>query len=156
MLRVQAVIERDIRKFMRNPVIMVMAVVMPLAYLIILGNSFQGKLMGLPVAVVDKDDGAHGRVLAENLGALVVGPKTVILTWLSDEGKAVEDVRMGKYKAAVIIPPDFSRRVDEKTGPEVGLFVDNTDQISENALTGAIDSAVAGMQPDFVPHILWY
>lgn len=151
MLRVQAVIERDIRKFMRNPVIMVMAVVMPLAYLIILGNSFQGKLMGLPVAVVDKDDGAHGRVLAENLGALVVGPKTVILTWLSDEGKAVEDVRMGKYKAAVIIPPDFSRRVDEGTGPEVGLFVDNTDQISENALTGAIDSAVAGMQPDFVP-----
>jgi ABC-2 type transport system permease protein len=150
MMRTRAVIERDMRKFMRNPVIMVMAVVMPIAYLIILGNSFQGKLKGLPVAVVNQDPGVYGRRVSEALNAVRVGPKTLTLTWLTDQGRAVEDVREGIYKAAVIVPPDFTRRVEEKTGPEVGFFVDNTDQISEGALTEAITSAVTSVTSPFV------
>ncbi|HEY3347344.1 MAG TPA: ABC transporter permease [Nitrospirota bacterium] len=151
MMRVFAVIERDMRKFMRNPVIMVMAVVMPLAYLVILGNSFQGKIKGLPVAVVDKDTGESGRRLEENLRGVAVGPKTIKLTWLSSESDAIEGVKFGKFKGAVVIPPDFSRRVAQKTGPEVGLFVDNTDQISAGALEGAINDAVNAVQFQFTP-----
>src|SRR5512141_2992993 len=119
MRRVTAVIERDIRKFMRNPVIMVMAVVMPLAYLVILGNSFQGKLKGLPLAVVNMDSGAYGRRVTEAINAVSVGPKTVKLIWLSDQGEAVEGVREGRFKGALIVPPDFTRRIEQKTGPEV-------------------------------------
>ena len=151
MRRVYAVMERDIRKFSRNPVIMVMSVVMPLMYLIILGNSFQGKLKGLPVAVVNQDAGVFGRRAAEAISALEVGPKTVKVTYLADPGEAVEGVRDGLYKGAIIVPPDFSRRVDERTGPEVGLFVDNTDQISEGSLTGAVDDAMNSLSAPFVP-----
>src|SRR5512143_1658214 len=97
MIRARAVIERDMRKFSRNPVIMVMAVVMPIAYLIILGNSFQGKLKGLPIAVVNQDSGVYGRRVAEALTAVRVGPKTVTIAWLTDQGKAVEDVKEGLY-----------------------------------------------------------
>jgi len=150
MMRARAVIERDIRKFMRNPVIMIMAVVMPLFYLIILGNSFQGKLKGLPLAVVNMDSGAYGRKVTEALGALSKGPKTVKLFWLSDQGEAVAGVREGKYKGALIVPPDFTRRIDEKTGPEVGLFLDNTDQISSGTLTDAVTQAVASVTVPFV------
>ncbi len=150
MRRVFAVIERDMRKFSRNPVIMVMAVVMPIAYLIILGNSFQGKLKGLPVAVVNQDDGYWGRRLDERLKAVAIGPKTVTLTYMSDQGKAVEDVRNGKFKGAVIVPPDFSRRMALGINPEVGIFVDNTDQISEGALTGALTDAVNSLREVFV------
>jgi ABC-2 type transport system permease protein len=151
MRRVYAVLERDIRKFSRNPVIMVMAVVMPIAYLIILGNSFQGKLKGLPVAVVNQDDGYWGRRLDERLKAVTVGPKTVTITYLSDQGAAVEGVREGTYKGAVIVPPDFSRRMDLGTGPEVGIFVDNTDQISEGAMTDALTQAVKAIRDLYVP-----
>lgn len=151
MRRVYAVIERDIRKFSRNPVIMVMAVVMPIAYLIILGNSFQGKLKGLPVVVVNQDTGDYGRRVGEALTAVRVGPKTMTLTWLADQGEAIEGVRNGTYKAVVIVPPDFTRRVVERTGPEVGFFVDNTDQISEAALTEAITGAVSSVTAPFMP-----
>jgi len=151
MRRVYAVIERDIRKFRRNPVIMVMSVVMPLAYLIILGNSFQGKLKGLPVALVNQDSGDYGRRVAEAIDAVQAGPKTVTVTHLADQGEAVEGVRAGIYKGAIIVPPDFTRRAHARTGPEVGLFVDNTDQISENTLTGAVTEAMGSLGQDFVP-----
>jgi len=151
MRRVQAVIERDIRKFMRNPVIMVMSVVMPLAYLLILGYSFQGKLKGVQVALVNQDTGFYGRRVSEVLKAVQEGARTITVTKLVDRGEAVEGVREGKYKAAIIVPADFSRKVELGTGPEVGLFVDNTDQISEAALTAAVTEAVGTLKERFVP-----
>ncbi|HLB25768.1 MAG TPA: ABC transporter permease, partial [Nitrospirota bacterium] len=151
MRRVTAVIERDMRKFARNPVIMVMSVIMPIAYLVILGNSFQGKIKGLPVAVVNQDTGQYGRRVDEVMQALSAGPETVKLTRLSDQGEAVQGVRDGVYKAAVIVPPDFTRRVGQKTAPQVGLFVDNTDQISANTLTEAVTQAMGALKEEFTP-----
>ncbi|MBI5696115.1 MAG: ABC transporter permease [Nitrospirae bacterium] len=149
--RTMAIIERDMRKFRRNPVIMVMSVVMPLAYLIILGNSFQGKLKDLPVALVNQDAGQYGLRVTEALKATESGAQTFELTRLVDQGEAVEGVKDGVYKAAVIVPPDFSRRMSLGTGPEVGLFVDNTDQISEAALTGAVTEAINAVRDEFTP-----
>jgi len=151
MVRTLAVIERDMRKFKRNPVIMIMAVLMPIVYLVILGNSFQGKLKGLPVAVVNLDTGEYGRRVTETLTALQIGPETITVTRLADQTEAVEGVKDGLYKGAVIVPTDFTRRVNMKTGPEVGIFVDNTDQISENTLSGAITEAVGALRHDFNP-----
>ena len=70
MTRLFAVIERDIKKFRRNPVVVVMSLLMPIVYLIILGNSFQGKLKGLPFAVVDNDSGVYSGRLIDNLRAV--------------------------------------------------------------------------------------
>lgn len=150
MRRVYAVIERDIRKFMRNPVIMVMSVVMPIAYLIILGNSFQGKLKDLPVALVSHDAGVYGRQLTERLYAIQAGPKTMDIEQLANETDAVDGVREGLYKAAIIVPPQFSRDMELATGPTVGLFVDNTDQISANTITESVNGAVRAVRDEFV------
>lgn len=150
MRRVQAVIERDIRKFVRNPVILVMSVVMPIAYLIILGNSFQGKLKNLPVALVDLDGGAYGRKVVERLSAVQAGPNTFTLRRLAGQDEAVDGVRRGEYKAAIIVPPHFSRDVELATDPEVGLFMDNTDEISANTLNEAVTSAIRAVRDDFV------
>ena len=56
MIRLLAVIERDLKKFRRNPVVLAMSILMPIIYLLILGNSFQGKLTSLPVVVVSMAD----------------------------------------------------------------------------------------------------
>ncbi len=57
MVRLLAVIERDLKKFKRNPLVLAMSILMPIIYLLILGNSFQGKLLNLPLIVVNKDTG---------------------------------------------------------------------------------------------------
>jgi ABC-2 type transport system permease protein len=151
MRRTLAVIERDMRKFRRNPFILATAVVLPVVYLVILGNSFQGNLRGLPVAVVQSDPGPHGRRMAQVLQALEAGPATARLVPVASEAQAVQGVREGRYKAALVIPPEFSRKAELRAGPEVGFFVDNTDGVSAAALAAAFASAVASLGEEYVP-----
>ncbi len=150
-LRLSAVVDRDWKKFRRNPVVIAMSVLMPIIYLMILGNSFQGKLRGLPLAVVNQDSGPYSRSVLDNLRAIAAGPRTLVIRAATDEAAAVAGVRNGIYKAALVIPPDFSKKVVLKAGPEVGLFLDNTDGISAQALRGAVNGAVGAIASDYVP-----
>lgn len=151
MIRLLAVIERDLKKFRRNPVVLAMSILMPIIYLVILGNSFQGKLTGLPVAVIVQDPGPYAKRLVENLRAIEAGPATFTLIRMEDSRAAVDGVRKGMYKAALIIPSDFSRRMTLKGRPEVGLFLDNTDGISSETIRNLVNSAIASLGSPYVP-----
>ncbi|HKI80342.1 MAG TPA: ABC transporter permease, partial [Pseudodesulfovibrio sp.] len=122
-MRMLAVIDRDLKKFRRNPLVVAMSIMMPILYLMILGHSFQGKLKGLPLAVVKQEDGGSARQLMDNLRAIEAGPQTLRLSLLTDQDAALAGVRDGDYKAALIIPDDFSRRVAQRNKPEIGLFL---------------------------------
>jgi ABC-2 type transport system permease protein len=151
MIRLLAVIERDLKKFKRNPLVIAMSVVMPIVYLIILGNSFQGKLVSLPVALVNQDSGPYAKRVAENLRAVEAGPGTFSLLAMKDQSQALEGIKKGIYKAAVIIPPDFSKKVVLKSGPEIGLFLDNTDGISSENIRNIVTAALRSMKTEYVP-----
>lgn len=150
MVRLLAVIERDLKKFKRNPLVLAMSIVMPILYLIILGNSFQGKLKSLPLVVVNQDSGPYSKRVMENLRAIEAGPQTITILSTKDEKDAIDRVRKGRYKAGLIIPSDFSKRVDLKSRPEVGLFLDNTDGISAEAIRNAVNGALKSINPDYV------
>mgnify|MGYP001316268319 CR=1 FL=1 len=150
MVRLLAVIERDIKKFKRNPMVLAMSILMPIIYLVILGNSFQGKLQALPLVVVNEDSGPYARRLMEKLQAVQAGPETITIIKIRDEKDAIDWVRKGRYKAGLIIPPDFSKRVTLKNRPTVGLFLDNTDSISADTIRNAINSALKSINSDYV------
>jgi ABC-2 type transport system permease protein len=150
MIRLLAVIERDFKKFRRNPMVLAMSILMPIIYLVILGNSFQGKLQALPLVVVNQDHGPYARRLMENLRAVQTGPQTFTISTATDNKKAIDGVRQGKYKAALIIPPDFSKKVDLKARPETGLFLDNTDAISSDTIRNVINGALMSIELDYV------
>ena len=57
MNRMMAIVEREMRKFFRSPMLMIMSLMMPILQLIIMGNAFGGKIVGARVAVVDYDHG---------------------------------------------------------------------------------------------------
>ncbi len=151
MIRLLAVIERDLKKFRRNPVVLAMSILMPIIYLVILGNSFQGKLTSLPVVIVSHDTGPFAKRVVENLRAIEAGPQTFTLIIMTDENTAVEGVRQGLYKAALVIPPDFSRRVTLQGRPEIGLFLDNTDGVSSEMIRNLVNAAVVPLGSPYVP-----
>jgi ABC-2 type transport system permease protein len=150
MIRLLAVIERDLKKFRRNPIALAMSILMPIIYLVILGNSFQGKLQALPIVVVNRDSGPYSRSVMDNLRAVEAGPKTFTIYTAADERAALDGVRKGKYKAGLILPPDFSKKVVLKSTPEIGLFLDNTDGISSAAITNAISAAVGAINVNYI------
>ncbi len=151
MLRLSAIIDRDLKKFVRNPIVIGMSFLMPIIYLTIMGNSFQGKLQDLPVLVINHDSGIYSRYLLDNLRAVEAGPKTLALTYGADENLAVAQVRSGRYKAALIVPRDFSRRMELNRKPEVGLFLDNTDEISSTTIKGVVSGALNAINARYVP-----
>lgn len=151
MIRFYAIFVRDLRKFVRNPIVVAMSVLMPIIYLVILGSSFQGELKNLPVAVVDMDGGPHARRVIELMRSIEAGPRTVVLYRMSDEGAAMRGLKDGVFKAVLVIPHDFSRDVIRKTSATLGLFVDNVESISSKSVFASVQGALPRFKTDFVP-----
>lgn len=128
-----------------------MSILMPIIYLLILGNSFQGKLTSLPVAVVSHDTGPFAKRTVENLMAIAAGPETFRIVIMKDDRAAIDAVRQGLYKAALVIPQDFSKRVALNGRPEVGLFLDNTDGISSETIRNLVNAALGPIHGGYVP-----
>jgi ABC-2 type transport system permease protein len=140
-----AIVEREMRKFFRSPMLMIMSLMMPILQLIIIGNAFGGKIVGTHVAVVDYDHGPEAVKVREAFDAVAANIRTFTTTDYENEVQAREDVRTGKIDAAVIIPAQYSRRVYSQDAPQLGFVVDNSDLFTSSALEGEMQSLVDAM-----------
>ena len=134
LFRIQAIIERDMRKFFRSPALMISSMVFPLMQLIVLGYAFGGKIKGVKIALVDEDRSAESRVVRERFAGIAAGPKTFRTVEYDSLSDAVTDLRAGFVRAVVQIPVDYSRRVYQRNRPRIAFVVDNTDNFMSNAL----------------------
>src|SRR6185503_10891668 len=146
--RMLAVAERDLRRFRRNSAFLVPMVMMPIVYLIILGKSMGGDLHELPVAVVDQDRGPAAVLVRDRMQTLVQGRDLFKLSSEADPTTAVERLRQGDYKAAVILPPKFSEDVARGDAASLGVVVDTTDNTSANVIEAELRQALAGAGAD--------
>ena len=142
MNRMMAIVEREMRKFFRSPMLMIMSLIMPLLQLIIIGNAFGGKIVGTRVAVVDYDHGPEAVRLREAFNAVAANIKTFTTVDYDNENQAREDVRTGKIDGAVIIPAQYSRRVYAKDAPVIGLVADDSDQFTSGSIEAEMQLVV--------------
>ncbi len=142
MNRFLAIVEREMRKFFRSPVLMVMSMMLPIVQLIILGHAYGGHIQGARVAVVDHDGGPQAVKVHEAFDSVAANIATFTTIPYADETQAKEDVRTGKVDAAVIIPAQYSRRVYAEDAPRIGLVVDNSDQIMSGSIESEMQSLV--------------
>ena len=142
MNRILALIERDLRRFLRSPTLIVVSMIFPLVQLVVLGYAFGGKLRHLRIGVVDQDHGVPALKLREMLGAVTVNASTLDVVNYSDAGQALTDLRNGRLNGVLSIPPLFSRNTLEQTAPDVALIEDNTDQFASSTLEGTLASMV--------------
>jgi ABC-2 type transport system permease protein len=155
MNRMMAIVEREMRKFFRSPALMLASMIFPLVQLVILGNAFGGKIRDARLAVVDEDGGPQALRIHEAFDSVRANIRTFVPVYYDNEKKAVEDVRNGKLDGAVIIPPQFSRRVYEDNHPQVAVVVDNSDNFMSSALESELTDLVSALnQPTVEPRIL--
>src|SRR5437764_9899863 len=136
--RTWAIIERELRRFRRSPVLIVISIVMPLVQLVVLGYAFGGNVKHLKLAIVDQDRGVPAVKVRELAAAISSGARTVDLFEYADSGVALNDLRNGRVNGVLTIPPDFSRRVLARSEPKVALIEDNTDNFVSVALAGTL------------------
>jgi ABC-2 type transport system permease protein len=155
MNRMMAIVEREMRKFFRAPALMLVAMVFPLVQLIVLGNAFGGKIHDAKLGLVDEDGGTQALKIREAFDSVRANMRTFEPIYYHDEQQAKEDVREGKLQGAVIIPPQYSRRVYEQDQPRIALVVDNSD----NFMTATLEDELTGIttslnNPTVEPRIL--
>lgn len=158
MHRTLALVERDLRRFWRSPVLLVVSMIFPIIQLVVLGYAFGGKLKHLKVAVVDQDHGIPAVKLREMLGAVEVNASTFEAIQYSDASQALADLRNGRVNGVLNIPPEFSRHQLSKTTPQVALVEDNTDNFVAATLEGTFTALVdaynqKGPAPRMLPEV---
>ncbi|HUA97832.1 MAG TPA: ABC transporter permease [Terracidiphilus sp.] len=151
MNRMMAIIEREMRKFFRSPVLMLMSMMLPLVQLVILGNAFGGKIVNARVGLVDYDHGPEAVKVEEDFAAVGATIRTFKTISYDNERQARVDVQSGKLDAAVIIPAQYSRRVEAGDAPDIGLVVDNSDQFLSSSLEAELQSIVDALNAPLIP-----
>jgi ABC-2 type transport system permease protein len=141
--RTWAIIEREMRRFRRSPVLIVIAMVMPLVQLVVLGYAFGGNVKHLKLAIVDQDRAVPAVKVRELAAAISSGARTIDIFEYADSGAALTDLRNGRVNGILTIPPEFSRRVLEHAEPRVALIEDNTDTFVSAALAATLSSMLA-------------
>lgn len=154
MHRTWAIIERELRRFRRNPVMIILAMVLPIIQLVILGHSIGGNVKHLRLGIVDQDRGLEAVRIRELAGAVGAGARTFDAIDYTDAGTALRDLRNGRLQAVLVIPPDFSRRMYQQNAPRLALVGDNTDNFSSATMVAQLRELLAAFDaPAVAPRV---
>jgi ABC-2 type transport system permease protein len=143
MQRTWAVVDRELRRFRRSPMLIVVSLIFPIVQLVVLGYAFGGNVKHLKIGIVDQDRGLPAVRIRELAGAVSAGARTFETVDYSDPGRALSDLRNGRINGVLTIPPDFSRRVHARNQPQVALIEDNTDNFVASTLVASVSSMMS-------------
>jgi hypothetical protein len=81
MHRTWAIVEREMRRFSKSPMMIVMSMIFPLMQLVVLGYAFGGNVKHLKLAIVDQDHGVPAVKIRELATAVSSGARTRSICW---------------------------------------------------------------------------
>ncbi|MBP1929793.1 ABC-2 type transport system permease protein [Methanolinea mesophila] len=134
-----AIFRRDFKKFLSNPLVMFMTLVMPIMYLVVFGNAIGGTITGIPIGAVQEEPYVNYTPLfAEGVTALQAYHQPgyaslFVVTVYSSEDIARHALDTGQIMAYVVFPSDIA------PNRPVRLYVDS----SEYTIPALIESGVA-------------
>lgn len=137
MKHVFQIFARDLKKIVRNPFALIVAIgitILPSLYAwfnIAACWDPYGNTQGILVAVANTDDGYELSGVSVNVGGMIIDnlAKNDQIGWkFVDEQQALQGVEDGSYYAAVIIPHDFSNKIasvlsDDVQRPSIEYYV---------------------------------
>jgi ABC-2 type transport system permease protein len=127
LLPVAAIVKRDLRKYFRSAAILTISLFFPLLQLVVIGYAFGGQIKNVSVALVSLDRGADARRLEERFQAVEANAQTFHVQRFASMDAAVQATRNGLVSATIVIPEEYSRRVNQRNAPDLALILDNTD-----------------------------
>ena len=136
-----AVAVKEIQVFAKDRVWMITMLAVPLA-VGAMNSAMQGDGSGdfhLPVIAVNQDAGAYGESIAEILANI----EQIDLAESDSPATAEEQVRTGQVLAAVIIPADFTQRIDDYQPTEITVILDPA-QAEYGRIISTIMGEIAG------------
>jgi len=121
--RVAAVLAKETREILRDPITLGVALAMPLVMLLLFGYAVSLDVRNAPLGVLDLDHSPASRRLADRFVATEYFARAATFTDL----RAVADgLRRGEVKLALVIPKHFARAIARGEAAPVQVLVDGT------------------------------
>ena len=121
--RIIAIIRKEMRELLRDPVYLGLMVAVPLVVMVLVGAGFVLDVKNLPVAVHDQDRSALSR---EYLHA-VTNSEYFRFAGVVESAAAIDPLlQAGTVRAVVVIPPDFSRALYGRKPATIQILIDGS------------------------------
>ncbi|HDZ72273.1 MAG TPA: ABC transporter permease [Aurantimonas coralicida] len=153
-----AVIEKETKEIVRDPVTVAVALLMPLVMLFLFGYAISFDVDGVAMGVLDHDRSAESRALVDRFVASGY--------FLLDNGyqSAIEvetALQRGAVKLALIIPPGFADHLARGEPAPVQALVDGTFSATANLVAAYAKAIISGFGAQTSPSIevaarVWY
>ncbi len=143
-----AIFKRDFKKFLSNPFVVIMTLMMPIMYLVIFGNAFGGTISHIPVGVVQE--------VPPNIDTPLFTSATIALNHIpqkdaeklldikvyTDETTAKEDLKKGRLSAVVVFPSAITN------DHAVRLYVDSSNPVIPALVESAVRRVISALGAD--------
>ena len=121
--RLAAIVRKETREVLRDPIYLVLSIVVPLVVMTLLALGFVLDVKNLPVAFYDMD---RSPVSREYMHSFTNSEYFRLVRIAGSPGELDALIDAGEIRAAVVIPPEFSRRVAAGEPAPVQVLVDGT------------------------------
>ena len=119
-----AVARKEFTHLLRDRTTLFLALFLPVFQISMYGFAIDFDVRHIPTVVVDHDRSAASISYVQRLKATqYIDPDFAT----QSESEAASLMRQGRASVAVVIPPDFSRRMTSNDHPQVGVMVDGAD-----------------------------
>ena len=138
--RIRLLIWKEVLQLRRDRLLLPIIFVMPLLQLIMFGYVVGSDVRNLPTAIVDYDNTAASRDLSSALGS---SGYFTVLERPADE-RALRPLMDGsQIQVALIVPKDFSARLDRGEHVRVEIVVDGSDSKTASVASGYAAQTIA-------------
>jgi len=133
--RLRSLIRKEFIQIIRDPRTLMLALIIPVMQLFLMGYAATNDVRNVPLAVFDQDKGPAARSL---LDAYRAADYFSLAYSVSSEEEIQYLVENGKARAGLIIPPDYSRKLQSGGSAEVAFILDGTDPtVASTSLSAA-------------------
>ncbi len=133
-LRLSSIIRKEFIQIMRDPRTLALIIVMPIMQLFLLGYAAMTDVKNISLAVWDQNQTAQSRALLDAFRSA----DYFRIAYSVGSQKDIQDlIETGRVRAALIIPPDYDRRLNEGDA-QVSVVLDGSDAtVGSTALSAA-------------------
>jgi ABC-2 type transport system permease protein len=133
--RIIAIVRKEMREVLRDPIYLSLAIAVPLVVTLLLGLGFVLDVKNLPVAFYDQDRSSLSR---EYMYSFTNSEYFHLVGLAIDPAQFERMLQSAEVRAVVVIPPDFSRQLNGGRKVSVQILVDGSFASRAMVVTGYI------------------
>jgi len=144
-VRFLAVSRKEFIQILRDARSLFIVVIMPVTLMLLFGYGVSLDLKGLPIYVYDRDASQQSQDLLKHFQASEYFNVVRVVNNYPALTRALDD---GSARMGIVVPWDFSQRLQDGRPAQVQALVDGTDDNTANVLIGYAQAVVQGYSSD--------